>query len=147
MCRKPVISRTAQAEQRSRTYPRVVPQQRQRVLVSIGTTICLVFAALAPALLERGREPPAYALSSSVVFYLERLLATFLISYVVLVIVARSAIRGELPATISKNGLRWPDDVSAATKEAVESLQRQFEMLEHDLDELAEHVVLGRRLP
>jgi hypothetical protein len=43
-----------------------VSRQRQRVVVSVGTTICLVFAAFAPALLDNRREP------SSVVLYLKR---------------------------------------------------------------------------
>jgi hypothetical protein len=117
-------------------------QRHHRVLVSVGTTICLVFAAVAPALLEPQREPPGYALSSSVVFYLERSLATFLISYVVLAIVVRSVIGGELPSAISKEGLTWSDDVSAATREALETLQTQFEILERDVRQLAKQMVV-----
>jgi hypothetical protein len=125
-----------------------VAQRQHRVLVSIGTTICLVFAATAPALLEAQRAaPPAYALSSSVVFYLERFLATFLITYVVLAIAIRSVLRGELPSAISREGLTWPDEMSAAARAALETLQTQFEILEHDLNELADHVALSRRLP
>lgn len=113
----------------------------------MGTTICLVFAAVAPALLDYRRQAPAYALSSSVVLYLERSISTFLVSYFFLAVLVRSVIGGELPSAISKQGLIWPDEVSAATKEAVETLHGQFEILEHDLNELADHVALGRRLP
>jgi hypothetical protein len=122
-----------------------VSRSRQRVVVSVGTTICLAFAAFAPALLDYRREAPAYALSSSVVLYLERSISTFLISYFFLAVLVRSVLGGELPSAISKEGLAWPDEVSAATKEAVEALHGQFEILEHDLNELAEHVALGRR--
>jgi hypothetical protein len=124
-----------------------VSLHHQRVVVSAGTTICLVFAAVAPALLDHRREPPAYALSSSVVFYLERSLATFFLSYVLLAIVIRSVIGGELPSAISKEGLTWPDGMWAAARAALETLQTQFETLEHDVDELAGHVALSRRLP
>jgi hypothetical protein len=124
-----------------------VSRRRQRVLISLGTTVCLAFAAAAPILIGPQREPPAYALSSSVVFYLERFLATFLLSYVLLAIVVRSAIRGELPSAISKEGFAWPDEVSAATQEAFETLHAQFEILEHDVEELADHVALESRLP
>ena len=109
--------------------------------------MCLAFSTAAPALLESQPPPPAYALSSSVVFYLERSLATFLLSYVLLAIVIRSVIGGELPSAISREGLTWPDDMSAATRAALETLQTQFETLEHDVDELADHVALSRRLP
>jgi hypothetical protein len=89
------------------TYPRLVSRRHQRALVSIGTTICVVFAAAAPLVPGSHREPPGYALESSVVLYLERLLAAFLISYVVFVIIVRSLIRGELPSTMSREGLTW----------------------------------------
>ena len=131
----------------SATYPRRVSRQRQRALVSIGTAACLVFATVAPVVLGPAREPPAYALSSSVVFYLERALATFLLSYVLLAVVVRSAIRGELPSAISREGLTWPDEVSSATKEALEALKTEFEILEHDVHEIAERAVLRTRLP
>jgi hypothetical protein len=147
VCRKRVTFRAAEVAHSARPILGRVSQRHRRALVSIGSTICLVFAALAPALLDGQREPPAYALSSSVVFYLERSLATFLISYIVLSIVVRSVILSELPSAISKEGLTWPDEMSAATKAALETLQTQFEILEHDLDELAEHVALGDRLP
>ena len=124
------------------TYARRVSRRRQRALVSIGTAACLVFAAVAPALLAPQREPPGYALSNSVVFYLEQCLATFLISYVVLAIVVRSVIGGELPSAISKEGLTWSDDVSAATREALETLQTQFEILERDVRQLAKQMVV-----
>jgi hypothetical protein len=97
---------------------------------------------VASALLAPQREPPGYALSSSVVFYLEQWLATFLISYVVLAIVVRSVIGGELPSAISKEGLTWSDDVSAATREALETLQTQFEILERDVKQLAKQMVV-----
>ena len=108
----------------SATYAHRVSERGQRVLVAVGTTVCGVFAAVAPAL-EARREAPSYALSNSVVFYLERSLATLLILYVVLAIVIRSVIRGELPSVISKEGLTWPDDVSA-TREALETLRTGF---------------------
>jgi uncharacterized protein YlxW (UPF0749 family) len=122
-----------------------VSKRSQRVLVSVGATICGVFAAGAPGL-ESQREAPSYALSNSVVFYLERSLATLLILYVVLAIVIRSVIRGELPSVISKEGLAWPDDVSA-TREALETLQAQVETLQHDVNEIAERAVLRTSFP
>jgi hypothetical protein len=100
---------------------------------------------VAPAL-EARREAPAYALSNSVVFYLERSLATLLILYVVLAIVIRSVIRGELPSVISKEGLTWPDDITA-TKEALETLQAQVETLQHDVNEIAERAILRTSFP
>ena len=54
---------------------------------------------------------------------------------------------GELPSAISREGLTWPDDMSAATRAALEKLQTQLETLEHDVNELADHVALSRRLP
>jgi BMFP domain-containing protein YqiC len=68
-------------------------------------------------------------------------------TYVVLAIVIRSVIRGELPSAISREGLTWTDEMSATTRAALETLQTQFEILEHDLNELADHVALSRRLP
>jgi hypothetical protein len=61
--------------------------------------------------------------------------------------VIRSVLRGELPSAISREGLIWPDEMSAATRAALETQQTQFEILEHDLNELADHVALSRRLP
>jgi hypothetical protein len=122
-----------------------VSKRGQRAFVSIGATICAVVAAVAPAF-ESRRETPSYALSNSLVLYLERSLATLLILYVVLAIVIRSVIRGELPSVISKEGLTWPDDVSP-TKEALETLQAQVETLQHDVNEIAERAVLRTSSP
>ena len=114
------------------TYAHGVSKRAQRALVSIGTTVCGVFAAVAPAL-EPRPEAPSYALSNSVVFYLERSLATLLILYVGLAIVIRSGIRGELPSVISK--------------EALETLQAQVETLQHDVNEIAQRAVLRTSFP
>ena len=124
-----------------------MPRHHQRAVVSIGTAACLVFATVAPVLFEPPSEPPAYAFSSTVIFYLERSFVAFFLSYVLLAVVVRGVIGGELPSAISKEGLTWSDEVSGATKEALESLRRQFEILEHDVEELAERAVLDRRLP
>jgi hypothetical protein len=129
------------------TYPRLVSRRHQRALVSIGTTICVVFAAAAPLVPGSHREPPGYALESSVVLYLERLLAAFLISYVVFVIIIRSLIRGELPSTMSREGLTWSKDPSGATEEAIQILQEQLDVLEHDVNEIIERAALRDDLP
>jgi len=124
-----------------------VSRHFKRVVVSVGTGACLLFATVASALAGSHGEVPAYALYSSVVFYLERCLAVFLLTYVPLAVVVRSVIGGELPSAISKEGLTWSEEVSGATKEAIESLRAQFETLEHDVHELAERAALGSRLP
>jgi len=93
-------------------------------------------------------EAPAYALSSGVVFYLERFFATFILSYALLAIMVRSLMHGELPAAITKEGLTWPDEaVSGAMKRAIARLQAQLDELEQDMKEIAEHVVLEDHLP
>jgi hypothetical protein len=50
------------------TYARVVSRHHQRVVVSLGTAACLLFAAVTSAVVGSYEEAPAYALSSSVVF-------------------------------------------------------------------------------
>jgi len=83
-----------------------VSRDRQRVVVSIGTAACLLFATVASTLVGSPREAPAYALSSSVVFYLERFRVTLAASYLVLVVVVRGLIYGELPTRISREAGR-----------------------------------------
>ena len=128
------------------TYPRLVSRDRQHVVVSIGTTACLFFAAVASAIVGSHGEAPAYALSSSVVFYLERFVATLSGSYLVLAVAVRGLIRGELPSAISKEGVTWPEGAAGGTDDAIAALQAQIDKIEFDLQELSERVVL-RRLP
>ena len=53
-----------------------MPRDRDHAVISVGTAACLLFAAVASAIVDTHGEAPAYALSSSAVFYLERFLAT-----------------------------------------------------------------------
>ena len=99
---------------RARTYPRVMSRACRRTIVSIGTAACLLFAAVTSALVGSYREAPAYALSTSVVFYLERFLATLAGSCVVLAVVVRGLISGELPTEIPREGMTWPESAAAA---------------------------------
>jgi hypothetical protein len=99
---------------------------------------------MASALVGAHREAPAYALSSSVVFYLERFLATFAGSYLVLAVLVRGLIGGELPTGISKEGMSWPE--SKATADAIAALQAQMDKIEFDVQELSRRVAV-RRLP
>lgn len=129
------------------TYPRVVPLERQRIIVSTGTALCLLLAAAAPFVLRSHREPPSYALYSSVVFSLERFFATFVMLYAVLAVTVRTLIHGELPSAITKEGLTWSDEASGAVERAIARLQAELDVLEQDVEEIAEHVVLEKRLP
>lgn len=142
MCRKQVNSRTARAERRARTYPRLVSRHHQRVVVSLGTAACLLFASLSSALVGSHREAPVYALSSSVVFYLERFLATLAGSYLVLAVVVRGLIRGELPTAISRDGVIWSEDAARGTDDALAALQAQVDKIEFDVEELSERALL-----
>jgi hypothetical protein len=116
------------------------------VIVSIGTAACLLFATIASALVGSHREAPAYALSSSVVFYLERFLATLAGSYVVLAVVVRGLICGELPTGISREGVTWPESAASGTDDAIAALQAQMDKIEFDVQELSRRVAV-RHLP
>ena len=122
-----------------------MPRDRHHAVISVGTAACLLFAAVASAIVDTHGEAPAYALSSSAVFYLERFLAILAGSYLVLAIAVRGLLRGELPSAISKEGVSWPEAASD-TDNAVAALQEQIDKVEFDLEELSERVVL-RDLP
>jgi hypothetical protein len=146
VCRKPVNSRTTRAEQLPRAYPRVVSRHHQRVFVSVGTAACLVFAALASALVGSHGEAPAYALFSSVVSISSGFLATLGGSYLVLAVVVRGVIRGELPSTISKEGVTWAETAASGTDDAIAALQAQVDKIGFDVQELSRRVAV-RYLP
>jgi hypothetical protein len=125
----------------------LVLRDRQRIVVSAGTALCLLLAVAAPLVLRSPREPPAYALYSGIVFYLEQFFAVFVMSYAILAVTARTLIHGELPSAITKEGLTWSDEASGAVKQAIARLQAQLDILEQDVEEIAEHVALEDRLP
>jgi hypothetical protein len=112
------------------------------LLVSIGTAACLLFATVASALVGSHREAPAYALSSSVIFYLERFLATLAGSYLVLAVVVRGLTCGELPTGISREGMTWPESAASGADDAIAALQAQIDRIEFDVEELSERAVL-----
>ena len=93
------------------------------------------------------KQPPSWALHSSVIYLLELLLATIGAFYALLTVAIHTVLRGAIPTTISKEGFTWAQELTEETKETIAALQKQVKSFETDLTALRDQVALGRENP
>jgi hypothetical protein len=93
------------------------------------------------------RQPPSWALRSSLVYLLELVLATVGVLYALLTVAIHTILRGAIPTAISKEGFTWARELTKETDETVAILQKQVESFEADLTALRDQVALGRGKP
>ena len=84
---------------------------------------------------------PAIAMGSTLLMYLERVIAVFFILSFLLVFLYHGLLRGELPKAISERGAEWQD----VLEETADHLQDQVLGLEAQLESLEETVGKLRR--
>ena len=90
--------------------------------------------------MQKPTPAPKYALQSGLILYFERSAVLFLIGYIALTIGVRGLSRGTVPHEISREGLKWAEDVTTNTADAIENLQGQIDSLSSDFTELAQLV-------
>jgi hypothetical protein len=110
--------------------------------VRIGTIAIIGLAAVTPAFLGVPDEPPAYALHSELILYLERSFLIFVLGYLLLTALVRGVSRGAIPNEITRDGMKWAEEVTEVTVEAIDALQLQIDTLETDIRELAQRALL-----
>jgi hypothetical protein len=72
---------------------------------------------------------PAIALGSGAIYYLERFFVLLVGSFIVFTIFFWGVIRGKVPSELSRQGLKWPEEVTSTTNEAIDGLQTQISRL------------------
>ena len=90
-------------------------------------------AFIAPAWMNTPKKLPAAALSTPAILYLERSLILLVVLLLAFTLLVRGVVRGQLPTSISKEGIEWAADVADKTEEAIAGLQEQIDNLEAEL--------------
>ena len=106
----------------------------------VGSALVTALSLLLPLLMRVPQKLPAIAMGSTLLMYLERVLAVFVVLLFLLVFLYRGLWRGELPKAISERGVEWQDVLAAA----VESVDERFDALNERLDAVE---TIVRRLP
>src|SRR5919199_1110337 len=105
-----------------------------------------MFALAVTAAIRTGapKDPPSWALRSSLIYLLELVLATVGASYTLLTMAIPTVLRGAIPTTISKEGFTWARDLATETDEAIAVLHQRVKSFEEDLTALRAQVAPGR---
>jgi hypothetical protein len=122
--------------------PQVSRKSRHQWAVRVATGAVLVSAFVIPLFLGTPEELPSIALGSAFVLYLEYFFVILLVGTLALTLVFRGMWSGQVPLGVSKDGLTWPEEVTAAAIDGLDALQEQIDSLEADLLELADRAVL-----
>jgi hypothetical protein len=93
------------------------------------------------------KQPPSWALRSSLIYLLELVLATVGASYALLTVAIHTVLRGAIPTAISKEGFTWAQELTKETDETVAILETAVKSLEANLTTLADQVAPGREKP
>jgi hypothetical protein len=93
----------------------------------------LLFAFIAPALMDAPRTLPSVALGSELLWYLEVSVILLGISSLVLIFLVRGVWRGTVPLSISREGLEWQEEATEEADKAIAALQRQVDTLAEDI--------------
>jgi hypothetical protein len=108
-----------------------------------------MFALAATVAIRTGapKQPPSWALRSSLIYLLELVLATVGASYALLTVAIHTVLRGAIPTTISKEGFTWAQEVTKMTDEVIASARDQVKSYEADLTKRAEQIAHRRENP
>src|SRR5205823_7736900 len=72
---------------------------------------------------------PAWVLHSPVVYDLALVLTVVVLLCGLLTLAVQTIVRGRIPTAISHQGMTWPDEATAATRDAIARLQAQLDGL------------------
>lgn len=90
------------------------------------------------------KQPPSWALRSSLIYLLELVLATVGALYALLTVAIHTVLRGAIPTTISKEGFTWAQAVTKEAEEAIASAQEQLKSFDVDLTKRGDQIAPGR---
>ena len=93
------------------------------------------------------KQPPSWALRSSLIYLIELVLATVGALYALLTVAIHTVARGAIPTTISKEGFTWAQELTKENKDGIAILRERVRSLEADLTTLTGQVALGREKP
>jgi hypothetical protein len=121
-----------------------VSPRLERTVVRLAGIAMFVLAVTVALRTGAPMQPPSWALRSSLIFFLERVLATVAALYALLSVGIHTVLRGVIPTAISKEGFTWARDLTEETDEAIAILEKQVKSLEADLTTHIDQVALGR---
>ena len=119
----------------------------ERAIVRVAGIAMFALAVTAAIRTGAPKDPPSWALRSSLIYLLELVLATVGASYTLLTMAIPTVLRGAIPTTISKEGFTWARDLATETDEAIAVLHQRVKSFEEDLTALRAQVALGRENP
>jgi hypothetical protein len=90
----------------------------ERAVVRIAGIAMFVLAVSVALRTGTPRHPPSWALRSSLIFLLERVLATVGALYALLSVAIHTVVRGAIPTSISKEGFTWEQAFPSVTRTA-----------------------------
>jgi hypothetical protein len=119
----------------------------ERAVVRLAGVAMFALAVTAAIRTGAPKDPPSWALRSSVIYLLELVLATVGAFYALLTVAIHTVLRGAIPTAISKEGFTWAQELTKETKEAIAVLHQQVKSFEADLTALRDEVALRREHP
>jgi hypothetical protein len=119
----------------------------ERAVVRIAGIAMFVLAVTVAVRTGAPKQPPSWALRSSLIYLLELVLATVGASYALLTVAIHTVLRGAIPTSISKEGFTWAQEVTKMTDEVITSARGQLESYEADLTTRAEQIAHRRENP
>jgi hypothetical protein len=119
----------------------------ERAVVRLAGVAMFALAVTAAIRTGAPKDPPSWALRSSLIYLLELVLATVGASYALLTVAIHTVLRGAIPTTISKEGFTWAQEMTKMTDEVIASARDQLESYEADLTKQAEQIAHRRENP
>jgi hypothetical protein len=119
----------------------------ERAVVRLAGVVMFALAVAVAISTGAPKQPPSWALRSSLIYLLELALATVGASYALLTVAIHAVLRGAIPTTVSKEGFTWAHQFTKETEDTIATLRKQVRSLEADLTTLTDQVVLGREKP
>jgi hypothetical protein len=119
----------------------------ERAVVRLAGIAMFALAVAVAVRTGAPRQPPSWALRSSLIYLLELVLATVGALYALLTVAIHTVLRGAIPTTISKEGFTWAQELTKETDETVAILETAVKSLEANLTTLADQVAPGREKP
>ena len=101
-------------------------------MVRVASGVVIALSPVLPLLMRVPGSLPSTAMGSTLLLYLERVLAVFAILLFLLVFLYRSLVHAELPRAVSGRGAEWSDLAGTTARE----LQAQVD----DLDAVVERL-------
>jgi hypothetical protein len=107
-----------------------VNQLLERAIVRVAGIAMFALAVTAAIRTGAPKDPPSWALRSSLIYLLELVLATVGAFYALLTVAIHTVLRGAIPTAISKEGFTWRQELTRESEDGIAILRKQVRSLE-----------------